>query len=179
MNASGFDMRRLLEAAGFRIRGATRADCVHCDGNSRGTVSFTAELAFCHRCKWTANAQKLARQIVLPCGNPHAASAYREEARRRAGIEGKIKRFAAWQDVRIREVSGRHRLLSKAAIRASNVLAMFPTCDDAWGALASFYHAEARLRACFDWLMFTKVSVWLENDSSPVEVFESWRSNAA
>lgn len=179
MNVGRFEMRFLLEAAGFRVRGATRADCAHCEGHSRGTVAFTVEVAFCHRCQWRANALTLARELGLLSANPEMASQCREEARRRARLDTEIKRFDAWREGRIREVSNRHRSLSRVAIKASDVLTRFPDSEDAWDVLARFYHAAAQLCAAFDWLMFTKVSVWLESDSSPVEVFELRRSRAA
>jgi hypothetical protein len=179
VNAGRFDMRSMLPQAGFAIRGATRADCIHCEGHSRGTVAFTTEVAYCHRCKWTANTLTLARELGLLRGNPEAVSALRENARRRADVDTEIKRFEAWREARIPEVSNRYRSLSKAALRASEVLAKFPTCEEAWDALARFYHAEAQLSVAFDWLMFTKASAWLEEDSTPLEVFEAWRSHAA
>jgi hypothetical protein len=174
-----FSMRAVLEQAGFRIRGATRADCIHCEGHSRGTVSFTVEVAFCHRCKWSANTLTLARKLGLLSGNREMALAFREEARRRAGLDGEIKRFEVWRDARIREVSDRYRLLSRAAIRATEALAKFPDTEEAWEVLARFYHAVAQLSSAFDWLTFAKVSEWLETESSPVEVFEAWRRHAA
>jgi hypothetical protein len=179
MRAVGLRMRDLLDRAGFRVHGASRADCIHCEGHSNGTVAFTVEVAYCHRCKWTANALTLARELDLLRGNPEAASAFREEARRRADGEDEIKRFEAWRDTRIREVSNRHRSLSRAAVHAENVLSKFSDCEEAWDALARFYHARGRLSAVFDWLMFTKASVWLEEDATLVEVFETWSSHAA
>lgn len=171
-------MPELLKRAGFQVRGK-RADCARCEGRSRGTVSFTDEVAFCHRCKWRSNTVTLARELGLLQGNPQAASAFREEARRRAHLVAQIKPFEAWRAVKIREVSDRYRSLSKAALLAGDVLAKFPDCEEAWYALARFFHTEAQLSAAFDWLMFTKVSVWLEEDSIPAEVFEVWRSRAA
>src|SRR5580700_7034695 len=103
MNIPGIDMRGLLEQAGFRVRGATRADCIHCEGHSRGTVAFTHAVAFCHRCKWTANTLTLARELGLLRGNTQGISAIREEARRRLALGDEIKRFEAWRDARIRE----------------------------------------------------------------------------
>jgi hypothetical protein len=172
-------MRTLLERAGLRIRGATRADCTHCEGRSRGTVSFTSEVAFCHRCKWQANKSTLARDLGLLCGNPEAASAFREEARVRERLHAEIKPFENWRDAKIRHISERYRLLARVAIRASEVLLHMPDCDEAWDALARFYHAEAQLSAAFDWLIFAKASVWIEADSSAAKVYETWRSDVA
>jgi hypothetical protein len=179
MNVGALNMRDLLDRAGFRVRGATRADCIHCKGHSRGTVAFTAEVAFCHRCKWTANALTLARELGLQQGNPGIDSAFWEDAKRRAGVDVEIRRFEAWRNNTIREVSNRYRSLSRAAVHAENVLSKFPDCEEAWDALARFYHAKGKLSAAFDWLMFTKASVWLEEDSTAVELFETWRSHAA
>lgn len=178
MKAGRFVMRSLLDRAGFTLRGATRADCVRCKGRSRATVSFTDEVAFCHRCKWRANTVTLARELGLLRGAMEAFSAFREEARRREHSRVEIKHFEIWRETRIREVSDHYHSLSKAAIRACEVLPKFD-CDEAWDALARFYHAEAQLSAAFDWLMFTKVGVWLEEDSTPVKVFAAWRRYAA
>jgi hypothetical protein len=179
MNTVEFDMRSLLERAGFRLRGSTRADCAHCEGHSRGTVSFTSEVAFCHRCNWRANTLTLARDLGVLRGDNQVASVFREEARRRAHLDAEINRFEAWRGAMIREVSDRYRALSKAAVTAEEVLRESPECDEAWHHLAQFHGSVAQLSAAFDWLMFTKASVWLEVDSTPVEVFEAWRNRAA
>lgn len=180
MDAAGcFDMRSLLERAGFRVRGATRADCVHCEGSSRGTVAFTFEVAFCHRCKWRANVVMLARELGLLNGNSEAASALRQVAQQRAEKEVQLNRFDQWRDARIREISGRYRSLSRSAVNAEQVLSEYPNCEEAWDAMARFYHQEAKLSAALDWLMFAKASNWLEADSTPTEVFATWRANAA
>jgi hypothetical protein len=121
----------------------------------------------------------LARELGLLRGDPRAVSAFREETRRRAQLEAEVKPFEVWRETRIREVSDHYRSLSSAAASASKVLSRFPDCEEAWDALARFYHAEAQLSAAFDWLMFTRASVWLEQDSTPVEVFEVWKSHAA
>jgi hypothetical protein len=57
-------LRDLLAAGGFRLRTGTRADCAHCRGNSRGTVSYNAEVAHCFRCGWSANRFQLAREAA-------------------------------------------------------------------------------------------------------------------
>ena len=143
-----------------------------------GTVAFTPEVAYCHRCKWRANIVILARDVGLLRGNSETASVFREEAQLRMRLVAEIKPFEAWRNSGIRAVSDRYRSLSRAAIHASAVLTKFLACEEAWDALARFYHAEAQLSAAFHWLMFTKASAWLETDSSPVEVFETWRRHA-
>ena len=178
MSAAGFDMRSLLERAGFVIRGK-RADCIHCSGRRGGTVSFSNEMAHCHRCKWSANAITLARDLDLLKGDSQAARALREKAEQRRRFNSQIKPFEEWREASIHSVSDNYRALSQAAVRAEAVLRMFPNCEEAWDAMARFYHAEARLSTAFDWLMFTKASNWLETDSKPVEAFETWRRYAA
>ncbi len=172
-------MQWLLETAGFRVRGATRADCIHCAGHSKGTIAFTGEVAFCHRCKWRANTITLARELGLLHGNPEVVSSFREKVRMRTRLDAQINPFETWRDAKIREVSGRYRSLSRGAVLATVILAKFPDCEPAWAALARFYQAEAKLLAAFDWLVFARVSEWLEEDSTPVEVFETWRRHAA
>jgi hypothetical protein len=179
MNPNIFEMRSLLEIAGFKIRGANRADCIHCEGHSRGTVAFTREVPCCHRCKWTASILRLSRELGLLSRNPEGAAALREQAQRRTRLEEEIGPFEAWRDTKIRHSSAKYRLLSRAALCAGEVLTKFSDCELAWDVLARFYHAEAQLSAAFDLLMFSKASVWLEEDSTPIEVFEAWRSHAA
>jgi hypothetical protein len=179
MNLNIFEMRSLLEIAGFKIRGANRADCIHCEGRSCATVAFTSQVACCHRCKWAVNILGLARELGLLRRNHKAAIALREEAQERSKLDVEIRPFEAWREARIRQISAKFRLLSRSAIRADGVLARFSDCEQAWEVLAQFYHAEAQLSAAFDWLAFSKASVWLEEDSTPIEVFEAWRSHAA
>jgi hypothetical protein len=179
MTADRFEMRSLLERAGFTVRGATRADCIHCTGRSRGTVSFTPEVAFCHRCNWRANFVTMARESGLPQMGVAAATEFPEEMRRRTRLQNEVKHFEVWRDDRTRDISYHFHGLSRTAVRAAQMLSRIPDGEEAWNALARFYHAEAQLSAAFDWLMFTKASAWLEEDSTPIEVFDTWRAHAA
>lgn len=179
MNELQSSMRRLLQQAGFRIRGTSRADCIHCEGRSRATVSFTENVAFCHRCKWRANVVMLARELGSLRNNPQVASSFRNQAKRRAQLLAEIKPFEIWRDARIREVSNRYREFSRLAMRAADVLSKFPDSEAAWDSLARSYHAMPRLSVAFDWLMFTKASDWLDEDSTPVELYEIWRRRVA
>ena len=172
-------MRSLLERAGFVIRSATRADCARCTGRSRGTVAFTGEVAFCHRCKWRASTVTLAGELGLLGSYPETRAALREAANRRARLDAQLRPFETWREACIRQVSDRYVALSRAAVRAGEVLQVQPDCEAAWDAPARFYHAEARLSAAFDFLTFTKASAWLETDSTPAEVFQAWRENPA
>ena len=77
-------MAALLVRAGFRLRSATRADCARCTGRSQGTVAFTGEVAFCHRCKWRASTVTLAGELGLLGSDPETRAALREAANCRA-----------------------------------------------------------------------------------------------
>ena len=154
MNTGAFDMRDLLDRAGFRIRGATRADCIHCEGHSRGTVAFTIEVAYCHRCKWSANVRTLSRDLGVPIApETHEAREKRDRA----------AQFSEWVNTLHSILSRRLQLLRRRAELAKNVLNAYPDCEPAWSALAEFYHSEAELLGALDQLTCEKVSEWLES----------------
>lgn len=142
----------LLERAGFRIRGR-RADCPHCQGHSRLTVSFNDEVAFCHRCQWRGNVRTLSRELCVPI-----APETQEHRERRA----QAARFSAWANNCYMILVSRLRHLTVRAELAKNVLIRFPDCEPGWGALANFYHNEASLLGALDFLAFEKLSPWLE-----------------
>lgn len=171
-------MPRLLELANFRVRG-NQADCARCSGRSRGTVSFTAEVAFCHRCGWTGNRIVLSRELGLLSTDPVTRLAMRRERERRETLEAPIRMFEAWRDEQLWCVTDRYRRLSRQAVLAESVLKNYADCEPGWEALARFYHEEAQLSMALDWLTFTKVSIWLEEDSTVSQVFDAWRSHAA
>ena len=179
MSTPLFSMSGLLRDAGFVLRGASRADCAHCHGHSRGTVVFSSEVAFCHRCKWRANIVMLAREAGLLHSDPQSMASIRDRARRRQRLEFQMQKFESWREGQIRRVSDYYRRQWRAANQAAQVLAELQDCEPAWCALARFYHAQARLSAILDWLMFAKASNWLDADSTAVEVYESWRRYAA
>ena len=179
-------MRDLLAQGGFRLRTATRADCARCSGRSCGTVSYNAEVAHCFRCGWSANRITLAREIA-PTRRTRVGprTKARREAQQRAKNEREIRAFACWREERLREVSDRYYALSRAAARAAAALArhggqasgmLTPEEHElAWGALARFYHEEARLSATFDFLLCVKAGDWLEEDARIEELFLEWR----
>jgi hypothetical protein len=150
------DFADLLERAGFYIRGR-RADCPHCQaegpGHGRGTVSFTCEVAFCHRCKWTRNIRTLSRELRVP-----VAPETREhrEVRERAAL------FSQWVNTCHMILIRRLRRLTERAELAKKILRQFPDCEPAWDALAAFYHSKSSLLGALDVLVFEKVSPWLE-----------------
>lgn len=172
-------MRELLERRGFGICSATRASCPFCTGSSRGTVAFTDTLAFCHRCRWTANRIALGRELGLLSTDLETQRELRQQGRHMRAIESTLTAFECWRNARMREVTDRYRVLGRRAALARQVLSRWPECDPAWSALARFYHAEAKLCTALDWLSFARASIWLEVDSTPREVCCTWRARRA
>ena len=111
-------MRGLLERAGFSTRSATRADCAHCTGRSRGIVSFTQEAGHCFRCGWKANALTLAGELGLLGNDPLTREQLRIEAQQRARVEEPLREFERWRESRIHRVSDHFYRLSRRAILA-------------------------------------------------------------
>jgi len=168
-------MRDLLEQAGFRIRSTNRADCAHCLGSSARTVGYTLELAHCFRCGWATNRLGLAKHLGLFQNDPETRAKLRREARHHRGTESTLRQFENWRENRIQRLSTQYRVLGRQAQLAHEVLLRWPDCEPAWDALGRFYQAEARLLAALDFLGFAKASNWLECDSTPGEVFTTWR----
>ena len=160
------NMRQLLKEAGYRLHG-NRADCRQCRGGSKLTISFTNEVAYCHRCAWTANTVMLAKGL---------GKTVEPESAEKRSARTKAVRFGQWVDARHRDVAGRYRRLGRLAEVAKNVLVRFPDTEPAWDALARFYHCEARLAGTLDVLAFEKVSRWLESPASPVSLFQKWET---
>jgi hypothetical protein len=169
-------MRELLLRGGFDIRSTSRADCAYCTGRSRGTVAYTDALAFCHRCHWKTHRVELARLLGLLRTDFEAHRKLRQQMRHRQAIESTLASFECWHETRLGEITNRYRVFGRQAALARQVLAHWPDCDPAWSALARYYHNEAKLCAMIDWLAFTKASVWLQHDSTPLEVFSAWRA---
>ena len=116
-----FEMPRLLELRGFRLW-RNRAECIHCQGHSHWTVSFTDEVAYCHRCKWRTNTVILARELGLLNGNFELRKKFLREAREHQRQNAEMQKFDAWRHDRIRAVSARYRSLSRNAGVAHEVL---------------------------------------------------------
>lgn len=133
-------MRELLERAGFTVH-RTRADCIHCGGASRGTVSFTEEVAFCHRCGWKSNARQLARSL----GETVPAETQEHRAERL-----RTERFKKWLGEKYQAGADKERLLARKAEVAKEILKHFPDCEPAWDALARWYDAESELSEFFE-----------------------------
>jgi len=84
--------------------------------------------------------------------------------------------FDRWRDGLIRRANAEYRSLWRNAGLAEDVLRKFPDCEPAWSALARWYHAEARLTSILDFLLFNKVTDYLEVPSNRQSVMEFWRS---
>jgi hypothetical protein len=174
--ASRVEMPRLLERAGARIRGK-RADCLKCTGHSRLTVSFTDEVAYCHRCGWKANVVLLARELGL-LNDPEARAQLRREQAERERQMQPLREFEFWRDARERELGWKLYDPSRKAVVAGSVLKAFPDCEEAWDALARYYHAKADLHGALDFLACVRVSQWLEQDSNIEDVFSLYQEQA-
>jgi hypothetical protein len=164
-------LRSLLTEAGYRLHG-NRAECRSCKGSGTWTVSFNNEVAFCHRCKWTANSFMLARGL--------GKTIERESPEKLAARETAVQ-FGKWIDDQYIQVARQYRCLGRSAALAKHVLSVFPDCEPAWDALARFYHQEATLSGAVDLFSFAKVSDWLESPANPTSLFQTWEgfANAA
>ncbi len=171
-------MPRLLELAGFRVWGR-RADCVRCQGRSRRTVSFTSEVAYCHRCQWTANQITLASELGLLSRDSRVRVAVRLELERRERLEAPIREFEKWRDIELHRATCEYRCLSRCAAVAASVLKKYPDCEPAWNALAIYYHRQATLAGELDRLSCAKFSDYLEAPYSITVLFCQWRTHVA
>lgn len=178
MTKAAFTMPGLLERAGFRLRGKTRADCAHCQGRSIATVSFTDEVAHCFRCRWGANTITLAKELGIQVDSK-TRQRHQREMQARSRQRNTIQRFESWRNSHIRRLSNRHRELRFQAQVASDVLRRYPDCDPAWDALARFCHEKGELLRQLDFLTCAKASSWLEADATVLDVFEARRESYA
>lgn len=110
-----FEMSYLLNLAGFRVRSATRADCARCSGHSRSTVSFTSNVAYCHRCEWTRNKVTLARELGLLNVDPALRAALKQEAQERRRLYGLAAKLL--DAVRTAESEARHEVRAMDSLR--------------------------------------------------------------
>jgi hypothetical protein len=148
-------IQSLLSSAGFRVR-EKRAECVHCSGSAKLTVSFNNEVAHCHRCKWSANRWQLAKglgQTVSP--------------RKIGKVEVRKKRFFAWLSLRYGQMADLERVTVRKARLALSVLEKYPDCEPAWAALANFYHVEHYLRIFFE---------SAQDRIGRLELYRAWRA---
>lgn len=172
-------MRELLVRAGFRIRSGSRADCARCAGRSGRTVSYTAEVAYCHRCQWSGNLLTLAKELGLLKSDPATRARLRREAAKRAERDAELAAFGAWAERRYNDTLDELHRLMRRATWAEEVLQNNLDNETAWTALALFHHRRPVLEATLDYLMCIKANPWLDVDSTPVEMFRLWRTRTA
>jgi hypothetical protein len=154
----------LLGRAGFRVRGR-RADCAHCEGSSRLTVSIGEDVAHCHRCKWSGNLRTVSRELGIEL--PPERDYVRAGRARRA-------QFAEWRDTCYTVLIRRLRRLRAQAHLAQVALRYFPDFEPAWDALAELYHNEARIFGALDFLACDSLSPWLDLPTTEQRLFEAF-----
>jgi hypothetical protein len=151
-----FTMVDLLGKAGCIIRGR-RADCVRCRAegavHGHGTIAFTDETFFCHRCKWGGNLRTLSRELRISL--PAVRS--QDIAARRMNGE-----FEVWIGTTHLILVRRLRFIERRARLARDVLAKYPECDPAWGALADYHDEAPTLFAALEVVAFDKTPQWLD-----------------
>jgi len=131
-------MEELLEAEGFRVRGR-RADCAHCEGESRLTVSFNERFAFCHRCQWRTSLQRLAK---LQSRSIPARKVGRASIRKAS--------FRQWLRTTYSQMADQERRLARRATWARTGLDFYPDHEAGWSALASWYDRERSFQLFFE-----------------------------
>ena len=151
-------MTGLLEEAGFRVRGK-RADCAYCSGGSRLTVSFTPEVAFCHRCGWRTNIRRLARE------QGKAAPT------RRIG-RAKVRKelYRGWLSRAYSSMAEEERKLAGRAELAKLALIYFPDMERGWDTLARWYHTQRNFALFFE---------AAQDRIGRFELYRSWRASNA
>jgi hypothetical protein len=154
-------LAELLKRAGFHVR-HRRADCTHCEGSSRLTVSFTDEVAFCHRCKWSGNIRTLSRDLGLPLAPiPREILARRERE----------AEFNEWLNTCLTIIANLWRELTLQAELAKQILAFWPDEELAWDVLADFYHSQADFEGAIEFLSFQKLPCYLDQPMTREQLF--------
>jgi hypothetical protein len=141
-------------------------------------VSFTREVAYCHRCGLSANQITIARELGLLSKDRRTRQFLRHERKRRELLEAPIRAFEKWRDEALSRVIDEHRVLSRQAVLAETVLKNYSDCERAWDALATFYHRQAALMADLDQLSCAKLSDFLEAPYTIVRLFLELRATA-
>lgn len=124
----------LLEIAGARIRGRSRADCPRC--KRFRAISFTSETFFCHGidCGWKGNTVSLEKELGIYRRIPSAE--YRELRRRSERAHEAAVRLYSAAHSRQLELREELRLLGRAELRAHEA---GPDDPDSWEILAYVY----------------------------------------
>lgn len=153
----------ILERAGYRIHGS-RANCPHCTGHSRLTVSFTTDgLYYCHRCSRGGHVCQLSRAQGISLPAPRV---------RLADIPKKA--FREWLHHKMTEMADRECRLSRRARWAMRALEYFPNWELAWSALADFYHARRNFQDFWERVSGGRAITRLSNDRTEHAKYPRW-----
>jgi hypothetical protein len=179
-------MRELLCRAGFRVRSGTRADCAHCKGSSRGTVAYTDQVAYCHRCQWRANRVLLERELGLrpPKGNGQTrrsapALAQKIAAEQRRQLEAELAAFDTWRNWKLREIAAGERYLHDLQFHVGNALAENRELDSLWEALDLVVGELRNLAAAWEFFWRDPVPQYREHQVSMADLVAAWRRDLA
>ncbi len=184
-----FTMATLLARTGFRIRSQTRADCCFCTGHSHGTVAYTGELAFCHRCHWKSNRTQLEKSLGLLQDDAESQAMRRKALEQQRTVDLQIKNFGAWRDSKYRSLADKFLSLARAADRAHSFLgcefqrreqaAEREISELAWAALGRLYDDEASLSAAMDALLCIPSSDYFQQTPKIDDLVKIWRAQHA
>lgn len=145
----------ILQASGFRVRGR-RADCPHCSGHSKLTVSFTNDGRFyCHRCGRGGHVTGLARKcgISIPIARVRLADIPKEK-------------FRTWLREKMSVLANEERRAYRMKESACAALQSYPDLVPAWDFLAWFF-SQKRV-----WEQFWESA---SDKLGRFELYKSWR----
>ena len=173
-------MRDLLQRAGNRIRSATRADCTRCSGSSTGTVDYTDQVAYCHRCQWRANRVTLERELGLrPAKQGRGRKptpAEQAAAERRRQIEAEIAALEAWLEWKLREIAQEEQFLRELKLHVGLALDLQPENDALWDALAFVIRRLRELDKEWEFYFREKLPQYREARATMADIHRAFRA---
>ncbi len=129
---SQVNVHAILERAGFQQIRGPRASCAFCEGSRKLTVAITDDgLWYCHRCHRGGNVRSLAKQQGVSIPPPRIRKADIPKAR-----------FRKWLSQKMTEMSREQYELTRQWRYALAALKFFPDMEEAWQALATYYHRQ-------------------------------------
>ena|ERR1700678_1907871 len=173
-----------LESAAIQLsRDRKRATCWRpdCSGSSPWTVQIWSDHSFCHRCRFFCDAKIIEREFNIVIPPPSTETV---EARSR------VELFGAWLETIDKLLRDALRTLGHNAETGKWILNENekPTCqacqeflkahpevvNDAWDAMANFYHSRAALEAALEFISFEPVPNWLEEPMTAEKLFRAF-----
>lgn len=151
--------------------------CAYCQGGDRMTVSYHDDVAHCFRCHWSSSRYKLAKELgiidtkLTPAQRDTVERDRKEQNRKLAERND----FLRWQRQILDRILWRLTALNVKAKFAREILTAFPEESLAWDALKNLYDTEAHLFSSFDYFAHTKISRWLDSDSTLPQIIELWK----